>query len=100
MAPRTTVTVSEDRSLCCKCEERVGRFQARSPSSGSQREQDAQRSARQEEPMSEDETRVATQEREGGRGEAQKRLINASDEPVDEHRRESDDDDDFEAHKK
>jgi hypothetical protein len=50
--------------------------------------------------MSEDETRVATQDEESADVEAHKRLINASDEPVDEHRRESDDDDDFEAHKK
>jgi len=49
--------------------------------------------------MSEDEARVATQDEEGADVEAHKRLINASDEPVDEMRRESDDDD-FEAHKK
>jgi hypothetical protein len=48
--------------------------------------------------MSEDEAR-RTQDEEGADVEAHKRLIAANDEPVDELRRENDDDD-FEAHRK
>src|SRR4051794_40630142 len=74
IAPRITATVSEDCSLCCKCEGRMGRFRSAPPSWGDSAKQTRRALPTRRDDMSEDEAKkVAGHEEEQDEVEAHRR---------------------------
>src|SRR5436305_6468399 len=94
--PRRAATVSEDGSLCCKCEGRVGRFRLRPSSWGGQRRQDAQKLPTRRDTMS-DEARAGHEE-DQDEVEAHRRALLANEEAKSDD--DGDGDDDVEAHRR